>query len=154
MQKYTDYVRKFHESNPNGLLFVEKILPKHLKDHPEDQTEIETVLDYLYSNPNVDVSEIGYSTLVEKTQKWHNKLASQASKDTETEGTDYVVEKDFGDGFRFVRLVSKDAYVREGKLMSHCVASYYGRDAKIYSLRDKKNLPHCTVEQDKQVKGK
>jgi hypothetical protein len=38
--------------------------------------------------------------------------------------------------------------------MSHCVASYYGRDVEIYSLRDNKNLPHCTVEENKQVKGK
>ena len=37
--------------------------------------------------------------------------------------------------------------------MSHCVASYYGRDVEIYSLRDKKNLPHCTLEKDNQIKG-
>lgn len=38
--------------------------------------------------------------------------------------------------------------------MSHCVASYYGRNAKIYSLRDSKNKPHCTIEDGQQVKGK
>ena len=38
--------------------------------------------------------------------------------------------------------------------MSSCVASYYGKDVKVYSLRDKFNNPHCTMEKDQQIKGK
>jgi hypothetical protein len=38
--------------------------------------------------------------------------------------------------------------------MSHCVASYYGRDTVIYSLRDSNNNPHCTIEDGNQIKGK
>jgi len=38
--------------------------------------------------------------------------------------------------------------------MSHCVSSYYGRKVAIYSLRDKNNLPHATIEENNQVKGK
>lgn len=50
--------------------------------------------------------------------------------------------------------ISQSAYNREGKLMSHCVASYYGRNVAIYSLRDSKNQPHCTIEENNQVKWK
>ncbi|WP_353889043.1 PcfJ domain-containing protein [uncultured Flavobacterium sp.] len=53
-----------------------------------------------------------------------------------------------------VTLKSESSYIREGKLMSHCVGSYYGRDKIIYSLRDSKNNPHCTIEHGQQIKGK
>ena len=38
--------------------------------------------------------------------------------------------------------------------MRHCVASYHGNNTEIYSLRDKNNMPHCTMEKDQQIKGK
>jgi hypothetical protein len=77
-----------------------------------------------------------------------------AIKDTEEEWKDYTVFMDFEDWFKIVQLVSKESYEREGKLMSHCVSSYYGRESKIYSLRDSKNLPHATIEHGQQIKGK
>ena len=52
--------------------------------------------------------------------------------------------------FKWVMVFSQKALEREGKLMSHCVGSYCdlvkSGHSKIYSLRDKKNEPHCTVE--------
>ena len=153
MQNYILYIQEFHNSNPVELEFVKNHLQKHLKDHEENQTEIETILDYLFANP-IDISKIGYSTLLEKTEKWHKKLQSVAIKDSEEEWEDYEVFMDFGDGFKIVQLVSKESYEREGRLMSHCVSSYYGRDSKIYSLRDSKNLPHATIEHGQQIKGK
>ena len=154
MQKYLDFVREFHENNENGIAFVSNQLKKHLLENPENQTEIETILDFLYSNPKTDISKIGYATILAKTDKWHKKLKSVAIKNDETEWIDYEVVKDFGDGFRFVKLISKSCYEREGKLMSHCVASYFGRSSEIYSLRDSKNAPHCTIENGVQIKGK
>jgi len=38
--------------------------------------------------------------------------------------------------------------------MRHCVASYFGTETDIYSLRDKDNVPHCTMEENQQIKGK
>jgi hypothetical protein len=92
--------------------------------------------------------------LIEKKNKRHKKLQETSSKDIEVEGTDYEVILDFKDGFKFVKLLSESCYQREGKLMSHCVASYYGRSVEIYSLRDSSNNPHCTIEKDRQIKGK
>lgn len=71
----------------------------------------------------------------------------------ELEG-DVELIKDFRDGFRIVKLVGKTAYDREGFLMAHCVGSYFGSNKEIYSLRDGKNMPHCTMEKDQQIKGK
>ena len=85
MQKYLTYISEFHNSNPVEIEFIKNHLKKHLEDHEENQTEIETMLDYLFSNPKVDISKIGYSTILEKTEKWHKKLHSVATKDNEVE---------------------------------------------------------------------
>lgn len=145
MKKYLTYISEFHENNIIEIEFVNNHLKKHLIDNEENQTEIETILDYLYSN-KVNISKIGYSTILEKTEKWHKKLQSVAIKDIEKEWEDYEIYMDFWDWFKIVKLISKSCYEREGKLMSHCVASYFWRNSKIYSLRDSKNLPHCTIE--------
>ena len=147
MKNYIEYIKQFHNWNQNEIDFVNNQLTKYLLENEEDQTEIETILDFLYSNPKKDLSKIGYKTILEKTEKWHKKLQSVSSKDNEKEWVDYEVVLDFKDGFKFIKLISKDCYNREGKLMSHCVASYYGRDSKVYSLRDTNNNPHCTIEQ-------
>jgi len=154
MQKYIQYIIEFHNSNPVEIDFIKNHLKKYLETHEENQTEIETILDYLFSNTKVDISKIGYTTILKKTEKWHKKLQSVAIKDTEIEWEDYEVYMDFWDGFKIVKLISKSCYEREWKLMSHCVASYYGRDTIIYSLRDSKNLPHCTIEDGNQIKWK
>lgn len=85
MEKYLTYISEFHENNPKEIEFVNNHLKKHLESNEEKQTEIETILDYLYSNQNVDISIIGYTTILEKTEKWHKKLQSVATKDTEIE---------------------------------------------------------------------
>jgi len=65
---------------------------------------------------------------------------------------------EYKDGFNIVKLISEDSYKREGKLMSHCVASYANKESEIFSLRDAKNNPHCTIEikenEVRQIKGK
>ena len=153
MKKYIEYINKFHEWNPIEIDFINKHLSNHLKDNQENQTEIETILDYLYSK-KPDISKVWYKVLLQKTEKWHKSLQKLESKDNEIEWVDYEIIKDFWDGFKFVKLISQSAYNREWKLMSHCVASYFGRDVTIYSLRDEKNQPHATIEKNQQVKWK
>ena len=153
MKKYLDFIREFHDNNPIEIEFVNNHLKKHLVNNPENQNEIEQILDFLYSE-KIDISKVWYTVLLEKTEKWHKKLQSVSSKDNEVEWTDYETYLDFWDGFKFVKLISKSCYEREGKLMSHCVASYFWRNSTIYSLRDSKNLPHCTIEDGQQIKGK
>ena len=145
MQYYLDYINRLHDWKQIEIDFINNQLKKHLIDNQENQTEVEEILDFLYSN-DIDISKIGYKTILEKTQKWHKKLAKLEVVDEEVEWVDYEVSLDFWDGFKFVKLISQNSYNREWKLMSHCVASYYGRDVNVYSLRDWKNKPHCTIE--------
>lgn len=153
MEKYLQYIKEFQENNKAGLFFVENQLKKHLENNPENQTEIEHILDFLYSTKKV-YKNIGYSTIKEKADKWSVELQKVSVKDNEKEGVDYEVIKEWSD-FKMVKLLSKDAYQREGKIMCHCVGSYYGKDDKIYSLRDKLNMPHATLSKSsQQIKGK
>ena len=153
MQKYLNYVAQLHENKQNEIDFINNQLAKHLKTEQENQTEIEHILDFLFATDK-SYKNIWYKTILEKAIAWDKKLQSLSSKDEEIEWVDYEVVYDFWDWYRFVKLKSQSSYNREWKLMSHCVASYYGRDVAIYSLRDSNNNPHCTIEENKQVKWK
>ena len=85
MKKYLTYVAEFHENKPKEIEFINNHLKKHLEKNEENQTEIETILDFLYSNKRIDISKIGYQVALEKTEKWHKKLQSISIKDTEKE---------------------------------------------------------------------
>lgn len=85
MKKYLTYISEFHNSNPVEIDFVNNHLKKHLETNIENQDEIEQILDYLFSNPNLDISKFGYKIALEKTIKWHKKLQSVATKDVEKE---------------------------------------------------------------------
>jgi len=58
----------------------------------------------------------------------------------------------YEDGYHWVRLVTNLHFERESKLMNHCVGNgayytmYRRGDMEYFSLRDKHNNPHCTVE--------
>jgi hypothetical protein len=58
MQKYLTLINEFHNSNPVEIEFVEKILTPHLATNTENQTEIEEILDFLYSKPKLDLSKL------------------------------------------------------------------------------------------------
>ena len=159
MKKYIEYINKFQEWNKYWIYFIENNLGDWTyKDKGNmktlTQTEIEHILDFLFSEKKIYKS-IWLKTILEKTNSWNKKLIEKSSsKDNEIQWEDYEVVKDFGDWYKFVKLLSKQSYEREWKLMSSCVSSYYWLDRDIYSLRDKKNLPHCTIEENNQVKWK
>jgi len=148
---FIEYINIFQEWNEFWLYFIEKFWDELEK---YNQTDIEHILDFLYSTKK-KYKSIWIKTILEKANSWSKKLQEQASKkDNEIEWVDIKTAYDFWDWFKFVKLISEEAYNREWKLMSHCVASYFWRDVNIYSLRDKKNIPHCTIEENNQVKGK
>ena len=119
-----------------------------------DQQEVEHIIDFFLSDkaPKRFV-RMSYKNAKQKAHDWVEVMNKKGAEIEEgQEDTEVVL--DFGDGFKFVRLIGENAYKREGVLMRHCVASYYGRDVEVYSLRDAKNRPHCTIEKDIQIKGK
>lgn len=126
------------------------------------------VIDYLNTLNDIELKSLykePYPVIVQKVQKWDEYLKKQQTKKQEdlTEDVDYKVIIDFKDGYQFVELLSQKAYTREGNLMGHCVGDYFEyKDEEgidIFSLFDKNQQPHCTIETQsrqyiQQIKGK
>ena len=136
-------------------------LVNYLKNNPEDIGEIEHIIDYMNSNDSPNrLKKMSYNQANISAKSWITKLNNQAAKIYETE-IDTKVIINFDGGNKLVQLVTKDSFIREGKLMGHCVASYHNKsNCFVYSLRDIANMPHCTIEVMKdndninQIKGK
>jgi len=141
--------------------WINTTLNAYLKKNEENQSEIEHILDFLTSDRAPKrLRRMSYVQAKEGSAKWLKSLIKKGNNITEVEGKDITVEIDFKDGFKLVKLVSSDSFKREGNLMGHCVASYFGKEGEVYSLRDSRNQPHCTIEVQggrndiNQVKGK
>lgn len=129
------------------LTWINSNLANYLKKNEENQTEIEHILDYLNSDTAPErLKKMSYKQAKESAEKWIQSLVKKAADIIETDA-DVETFLEFDGGYRFVKLIGKAAFQREGNLMSHCVASYHGKsNTTIYSLRDNKNQPHCTIE--------
>lgn len=160
MQKYLNQI---NQNNAELKKWVNTNLSNYLKKEEvsENISEIEHILDYLQSEDAPKrLKKMSYEEANKNAKKWLKKLVKKGNNITEIEDSDYTVKIDFKDGFKLVQLVSKRSFEREGNLMGHCVASYFGKEVFIYSLRDSKNQPHCTIEVTRdedsinQIKGK
>lgn len=151
--QFINYAKGLDASEPVVNWLNSTALNHFEKNGEPSVSEVEHVIDYLIQNEVKKINQMSYPQAVKKAEKWVEKLQKEAKKIQElTEDIELI--HDFGDGFKIVQLVGENAYKREGKLMRNCVASYFGRDTKIYSLRDKNNNPHATLEHGQQIKGK
>jgi hypothetical protein len=132
---------------PDALTWVTTHLKAHLEKHPTTpQTEVEHILDYLASDKRpARLSKMSYAQAKANTDKW-NKTLIKKGNNIEEKPEDTKLIHDFKDGFKIVQLIGENAYKREGFLMRHCCLAYFGKGKKVYSLRDKNNEPHCTME--------
>lgn len=160
INKYKEYVvLQGYKSKVEDWVKIN--LNNFLKKNEENQGEIEHILDFLNSEKAPKrIKYMSYEEAKKGAEKWIKTLNKKAANIVETE-EDVVVIKTYNNGLQLVKLVGKNAFAREGKLMSHCVRSYYGKEGiDIYSIRDSKNMPHCTIEVVKddrgvnQIKGK
>lgn len=128
------------------------VLKNYLKKNGEDsisKSQIEHILDWMNS---ADASlylnrlqRISVPQALGHAEKWVEKLNNRAEISDSNEGIEIV--HTFPNGYQIVKIINQEAYAREGKIMGHCVASYFGKkDIDIFSLRDDKNQPHCTFE--------
>ena len=150
LKKYIDYA----ETTDQFLIdWINTVVKNRIKKEAENQGEIEHIIDYLKSDSAPKkIKKMSYTQAKEASEKWVLSLRKKGSDINETaEDTEVIL--DFNDGMKMVRLIGDNAFKREGFLMSHCVAGYAGKDT-IYSLRDKDNMPHCTIEWGNQIKGK
>lgn len=142
--------------------YINTTIAARLRKYPETpQGEIEHILDYLES-PNAPLRflKMSYDEANRQAKLWVERMQKKAGGVVETEEDTKVILRSKRTGMKFVQLIGEAAFKREGALMSHCVASYYGKQGtKVYSLRDANNNPHCTIEvvgdnQIQQIKGK
>jgi hypothetical protein len=114
------------------------------------------IKDYLSTRTPAEIKNMGYADVVAKTQEWHTML-EQARKDPSkfstkqlTQGTELFMPAK--DDMKWLNVKSSDALSLEGNIMGHCVGGSNYCSAvdkgsrKIISLRDKKGIPHVTIE--------
>lgn len=161
MNQYLTYVNGLGGSD-EVIEWVKTTLAKRAERAPLDQTEAEHILDYLMSDAAPKrLRRMSYNQALLSADKW-TKASQKKGRDIKESDSDVELIHDFMDGTRIVRLLTKEAFQREGFLMSHCVGGYNpnSTDVHIYSYRDKKNMPHATFEVRKnqkeitQIKGK
>ena len=153
MENYKQYAITFN-ANEKVVYWIEHTLANYLEKNTPPQDEVEHIIDYLIlGDTSLNMQKMAYLEARKNAEKWVKTQQKKGAHIIETpEDTEVVL--DFKDGFKVVKLIGENAYKREGFLMSNCVASYYGNDKVIYSLRDADNMPHCTMEHDQQIKGK
>jgi hypothetical protein len=135
---YQNYLQQFTNQDTAELSqWLSSVDDKCSKD------DIEHIIDYFMwiENPNYKLS---FKEAKQKSEDWIRSM----SRDTtdEVEGVDYEIVYTFDDWMRFVKLLTKIAYENESANMRHCIKTYWGNPNIVYSLRDKKNLPHATMD--------
>ncbi|MBV6514203.1 MAG: hypothetical protein FMNOHCHN_03793 [Ignavibacteriaceae bacterium] len=160
IQMYENYAK-----TEKAKSWVRTVLAKTVQKREQslDQAEVEHIIDYLDSSSSpARIDRMTYDQAKSNTDKWLKAQIKKGEHILETDEDVEVVLRGKKSGFKLVRLVGEAAFKREGFLMSHCVASYANRkDTEVYSLRDEKNMPHCTIEVTRgadrrinQIKGK
>jgi len=131
------------EVNLNNYLVKQAINGKELLS----LGTMEHILDYMRAKQPKRLKKMSVEEALSNTEKWQKSLLKKGSNLIELESDVEVIKTFKKKGFRLVKLIGENAFKREGTLMSHCVASYYGKSGvDIYSLRDGQNNPHCTFE--------
>jgi len=160
MKKYIEQIDKNHHNYNEIVKWLTVNLKNHVKKELENEGEIEHILDYLQSDKAPkELRGLQYHAAANNAHRWVQAMNKKGRNIPETDA-DVEVVIDFEDGFKLVQLIKPNAYKREGALMAHCVASYADKACKVFSLRDSKNVPHCTIEVNEnetginQIKGK
>ena len=148
---FTEYAKHIG-ANEHLLKWVATVLKNELARENKTTEEVEHILDYMVQCGK-KVQRMSYKDAKKLADAW-TKTQQKKGNGIIEKPDDTEVLLDFKDGFKIVKLIGENAYKREGFLMSHCVGGYYGNGKEIYSLRDKDNMPHCTMEKDQQIKGK
>ncbi len=152
MNQYYEYAKDIG-ADEFLLNWVKTTLKNAVEKDKPPTVEVEHILDYLIQCEK-KISQMSYVQAKELAEAWTKAQQKKGADIKETE-KDTEVVLDFKDGFKVVRLIGKNAFLREGFLMRHCAGSYADKkDTEVFSLRDDKNNPHCIIEKNKQVKGK
>jgi PcfJ-like protein len=162
MLEYSKGYAKTLNANEEVLNWVQLVIgSRQKKKKPTKQDDVEHILDYLLSSAAPSrLSKMSYEQAKISADKW-SKSNQKKGKNLEDSNEDIETIHTYSDGSKIVKLLTQNAYKREGFLMSHCVGGYsVNSNIQIYSYRDAKNMPHATFEVQKlgnqvsQIKGK
>lgn len=160
MDKILEYAKSLGD-NQEIISWLNTAARKALKSRKTTESEMEHVLDWLYSS--VAPKRLQKLSIVDAKRLSHEWMEKNKAKGKNLEdGSDDIEDfMYFEDKSKIVKILSEKSFKREGFLMSHCLGGYSLRKGyNIYSLRDKGNQPHATFEvsiEDKdilQIKGK
>ena len=123
--------------------------------------DVRYITDYLNGATDFpkDLWDLKFYDMASEAENWHLELKGIVP--TGAYETKEVVYS-FDNGFTIVKVPSQDLET-EGEFMGHCVGSYCDHVSRgaveIYSLRNRKNEPHATIEINRngkvhQIKGK
>lgn len=161
IEQYLKYANGMGASD-EVISWINLVLPAYFRKHNGiAKYNFEHIIDFLVSSSAPKrLLKMSIKQAHESAEKWSK--ANQKKGSNIVDGpSDIKLIHEYKDGSCIVKLISQNAYKREGFLMSHCLGGYSVKnDIDIYSYRDKKNMPHATFEVRKrggeitQIKGK
>jgi hypothetical protein len=149
-------------ANSEVITWITQTINSFLKKKkPINQNEIEHIIDFLVSSSAPRrLFKMSIAQAKESADKWSRANQKKGKNIIDGDGDIKIIHQ-YADGTSIVKLLSTNAYKREGFLMSHCLGGYsISSGTDIYSYRDKNNYPHATFEVQKsdneisQIKGK
>ena len=161
--------KRFAKWLGNAIYFHETEERNNLNsvDNPEElnvyNNDVRYIADYLNGSQEVpsNVWQMKWQSVFDLSEDWHEELKRGIKYTGEYKHKEVVYE--FDNGFTIVDVNTEHDLETEGDLMGHCVGGYCDDVAEgimtIYSLRDKRNKPHATIEVTdsgfvEQIKGK
>lgn len=107
-------------------------------------SDIGNIVDYINAE-NPPLKNRTYKDIEEESKDWHE-LFSKNMTNKPNYSTMNVVTETINKNYFWVN-VPKEDWSEEGKTMGHCIGAYAKIPGRLFfSLRDKKNNPHTTVE--------
>ena len=112
----------------------------------------EKLMTGLIRNPNITKIR----DLFRRYDQWFQLQKKKHIKKGSREGEDFKEIKDYGDGYRWVQLLTKAACQYQGAMQDHCVGQYNPTSphSRIFSLIDKEGYPHVTIEMGQRTLGR
>lgn len=120
-------------------------LKNYLNKHTITDSDLNLLITFLVENNDLKLERLSVPQALNKAKTWQHRQLKKAQATVESGIVEEVYK--FSNGLKFVRLVDQASKIWEGKHMGHCVGGEeYQDSSNLYSLRDRNNFPHATLE--------
>lgn len=145
-EEQANYCVKKHKKY--AIWFANQIKDFNLDINSNDvDNEINRILTWKREVQEVNLNDLKFKEAIKLADKYFNSLFVKTSKSLKNKN----VVLDCGD-YKWVQLKTVDDCIEEGKAMGHCIGNDYhskriaNKNSVSFSLRDKYNKPHLTLE--------